>query len=74
MMSSPERSWAVSQPSAQQQQSSIQAASMSYSQPQTQQGVQQQIEMRQPMQQQVNQNQASHTIHGPLNGTGSTVI
>jgi hypothetical protein len=64
MMSSPERSWAVSQPSAQQQQSSIQA----------QQGVQQQIEMRQPMQQQVNQNQASHTIHGPLNGTGSTVI
>jgi hypothetical protein len=63
MMSSPERSWAVSQPSAQQQQSSVQA----------QQGVQQHIEMRQPMQQQVNQNQ-THTIHGPLNGTGGSVI
>jgi hypothetical protein len=74
MMSSPERSWAISQPSAQQQQPAIQAASMSYSQQQPQQGVQQQIEMRQPMQQQVNQNQTSHTIHVPLNGNGSNVI
>jgi hypothetical protein len=64
MMSSPERSWAVSQPSAQQQQQSS---------VQSQQGVQQHIEMRQPMQQQVNQNQ-THTIHGPLNGTGGSVI